>query len=312
VLFAAFPEMPVFLTDPNVNHTYWHEVTVTGNLSQVGQIWTRLTIRSTSGFLLYSFSRTAMVSGGRIDWATSYSEKNLQLFSSRLTALVGSMLLSGVVLAVFSPRSRRLVPYATLFFATIMMAVYWYWGTGNDILFNFEFTQVGRLVRLLSSPLLHASYGHASGNVFFGFLACGYLVECWMKNKIGFRAYGWFFSGYLLSLVFGVLGYVSGGISGVGASLWVIALASIILYYLVTRRIHLGRSELWPSLFAGYVIVSATYSYFANLIIYGYSEYSRQLDMGHLLFFGIAASFVMLVFWIRERFQVHGESLFHR
>jgi hypothetical protein len=96
---------------------------------------------------------------------------------------------------------------------------------------------------------------------------------------------------------------VSEGISSVGASLWVIALASVILYYLAIGRIRLGRSELAASLLAGYVIINATYGYLADLIIRYYSKYSYQIDVGHLFFFVIAVCFVIEAFRLHRRFQ---------
>jgi membrane associated rhomboid family serine protease len=292
---ATFPLVPLGLKDVNINGSLAIFPTVQSNqISRIGEITTKVTILSNSGFLLYSYYDTATVSGGQIKWSVFPEEKNLSVFSLQLTFALLSFLAAGLVLLPFSARLRHNFPYASFAASAAMFGIYALVGTGDDVFSQLGSSRASQIAELLLSPLLHASFSHVAGNIFLGLLISGSLIEAWLRRKIGSVAYAWLIAGYFLSVVFSIF------TDGVGASLWVIALSVVLLEYLSDGRLELTRGELMISMLAGFAIIQATYSYVVELVVFYYNEFSRDTGITHLLFLGLALVVVHFALRISE------------
>ncbi len=278
--------------DPNINDTFVLIPTLQGSGSQVDEISVRLTIRSTLGILLYSYANSASVNGGKLAWSQYPEEKNLTLQSLRLTVALGSLLLAGIAMFPFKIRLSKL-PFVTLCFSVLILSIYSLFGTASDISFDYGVAPI--LIALLN-PLLHESFGHLAGNIFFGFIFSGSVIEIGLSKTIGRMSYTIFLGGYLLTVAFT---FISG--PSVGASLWIISLSFIIFEYLRRRKILRRKIGLLATLLAGYAILLGTYNYAANYLLYYYYSASASNTLRHLWFLFFTAIIVMPIFEIRDK-----------
>jgi len=303
---VTFPLVPLELKDVNFNVSFPIFPSVQARqpdqINRISKIMTRVTIQSDSGFLLYSYSDVATVSGGRIEWDIFPEEKNLSVFSLQLAFAMVSYLAVAIVLLPLSAWLRRSFPYVTVLASAAMMGIYALMGTGDDLLYRLRFNQTSEVLRLLLSPLFHASFEHVAGNIFSGFLINGFLIEVWLRRKIGKLVYVWFAVGYLLSVLFSYFTcFLVYGISGVGASLWIIALSVVLLEYLRRGSIKLGQRGLLMGLLAGFAIIRASYSYIVEAVVFYHNQYSQKIGISHLLFLVVALLVVHVTLRISEK-----------
>jgi len=301
---VIFPLVPLGLRDVNINGSLaiFPTVEPQDQINRISEITTRVTIQSESGSLLYSYYNTATISDGQLKWSVFPQEKNLSVFSLQLFLALLSLFASALMLLPFSLSLRGNFPYATVLASSSMFAIYALVGTGNDLLYKFGFNQTPQILELLFGPLFHTSFGHVAGNVFFGFLINGFLIEAWLRGKLGRLAYVWLAAGYVLSVAFEyIVWFRVFGTSGVGASFWVIALSIVLYEYLSRRKVQFGEQEFLVSLLAGFSIIQASYSYIVDLTVFYYNEFSRDTGVWHLAFLIFSFAVVHSALWISGR-----------
>lgn len=295
---VTFPLAPLGVRGPNINGSLGIYPTVLaepGQINRISEITTRVTIQSDSGFLLYSYYNIGTISDGQIKWSFFPQEKNLSVFSLQLTFAILSLLAAAVALFPLSTWPRRNFPYATVLASTAMFGIYALAGTGDDVFRQLGASRTSQIVELLLSPFLHESFRHVAGNIFSGLLISGFLIEVWVRRRIGKVAYAWFIACYFLSVVFSFF------VPGVGASLWVIALSVVLLEYLSRGKLEFTRRELLISMLAGFAIIQASYSYVVDAVVFYYDEYLRVIGILHLFFLVFAFAVVHATLWINEK-----------
>jgi membrane associated rhomboid family serine protease len=119
-------------------------------------------------------------------------------------------------------------PYATLTLTAACIIYYWIVGSPCGYYRCFGDPM---LVWLLH-PLIHDSIGHLIGNIFFGVLIVGSLIEVWMTQITVFGRYILLFLGYPIGLLISYATWYSLEFPAFGASALVSAwLAFCIAYY---------------------------------------------------------------------------------
>jgi hypothetical protein len=130
-------------------------------------------------------------------------------------------------------------------------------------------------------------------------------VESWLRKKIGLIAFWWFTYGYLVTLISSGANLAASNLPGIGASVWALSFAAVVVAYLANGKIQLRSkpiSELVPSLLAGSAVISPL-GYVTDVIT-GFRYYSLPFignDIGHVIAFVAATVAAYLVLRISAR-----------
>jgi membrane associated rhomboid family serine protease len=122
--------------------------------------------------------------------------------------------------------SLKNVPYATIGFIVLNCLIFWFgllsWVKPNSI------------ERLLLHPFIHADLPHIVGNLVFGVVVVGTLIESWMMKLRRIVRYGILVYSYLISLTVVAIWWLKTGVVLVGSSGVILAgLAVAVAYYQV-------------------------------------------------------------------------------
>jgi membrane associated rhomboid family serine protease len=248
------------------------------------------------------YANTAL---GRVAAESTYTfqngftqETDLQVFTSSYTlvAFETAALLGFGVFLHARGRKARGFPFITLGFVSASSAFYSWIGTGWEV---NHLPDLSLYRNLLTSPVLHASFQHITGNLPY-FVIVSSVLEYWISKENGRRRYLW----YLLPLVGTYLWAAPGMITGeysFGLSILIELLAFAIWTYAIEKRNRLlnRKRDVSLVLLAG-LSMAVWYGWVINLFQVPFNPYTSAFDLSeaqaHVVIggLGLAASLIYL------------------
>jgi len=158
----------------------------------------------------------------------------------------------------------RNLPFATIAFIGISAVVY-HFGL-------LSWAEPRSIERLILHPLIHADDAHIVGNMAFGILVVGALIESWMTRLKRIVRYGTLAYSYVVSLIVAAIWWVQQGFIPIGSSGLILAGIAIVIWY---YRIFHDRLDLrgWNAL--GPVGLGFAFAFLAEIVLRGFLDPSE-------------------------------------
>ena len=173
----------------------------------------------------------------------------------------------------------RRVPWGTI--ALVAASVLFFYLALPPLREWLESDPTGKMVSLLIHPLIHENEDHLWGNIFFGLLIAGTLIESWMTHLTQRSRWSILLTCYVISLTVSLGDWIVTGRIGVGTSdLAFAGLAFCLIYY----RRNLDRIHREHSCWLVPVAMGVSLSFLLQPFVFGWSKTATL----HLITFGLS------------------------
>jgi hypothetical protein len=158
----------------------------------------------------------------------------------------------------------RNLPFATIAFIGISVVVYRFG--------LLSWVEPRSIERLFLHPLIYDNDAHILGNMAFGILVVGALIESWMTRLKRTVRYGVLAYSYVVSLIVAAIWWVQKGFIPIGSSGVILAGLAIVMWY---YRIFHDRLDLkgWNAL--GPVGLGFAFAFLAQIVLRGFLDPSE-------------------------------------